>query len=300
MAKKKKKNLTKRAIIISSVLLFLCLLASVVYVYGMDYYRKYYACPQLGVNYNKYPVFGIDVSVHQGKIDWQLVAESKISFAFMKATEGQNFVDKNFETNWKAAKKQNIIVGAYLFYKFNKDGKDQADNFIKVVKTLEDNDMPPVVDFELCYGNRFSKVSHNKIQNQLLKCLRQLEKHYNCKPIIYTNIDTYNKYIKGSFDDYPLWLCRLCSEPNIHSWSFWQYSHKGIVPGIKGNVDMNIFNGSYTQFVDYVYKSRGIEVKKAERKTEHKNNNVKPKQQSSKKKPAQSANNRRGTRSTKK
>lgn len=262
MTKKKKKNLTKRAIIISSILVVFCVLVSAVYVYGLDYYRKYYACPTLGINYNKYPVIGMDISVHQGNIDWQVVYDSKISFVFMKATEGANFVDKNFAKNWKNAKEKNIVTGAYLFYKFNKDGKVQAENFINVVK-LEDNDLPPVVDFELCYGNRFSKVSKNQMQNQLLKCLRELEKHYKCKPIIYTNVDTYTKYIKDSFEDYPLWICKLCSEPTVKNWTFWQYTHKGIVPGIKGNVDMNIFNGTYSEFVNYVYEARGKKLEDA-------------------------------------
>ncbi|MBQ9312025.1 MAG: glycoside hydrolase family 25 protein [Bacteroidales bacterium] len=255
MTKKRKNNKAKKILFISCALIFLCILVSVAYIYGRDYYRKYYACPTLGINYNKYPVVGIDISSHQGDIDWQLVSESNISFAFMKATEGEDFVDKNFDKNWKKAKANNIITGAYLFYRFNKDGKIQADNFINTVK-LEDNDLPPVVDFELSYGNRFSSVSHNQIQNHLLKCLLQLEKHYKCKPIIYTNVNTYNKYIKGSFDDYPLWLCKLCTEPSLKTWTFWQYTHKGIVPGIKGSVDMNFFNGSYPDFVDYVYETR--------------------------------------------
>jgi len=256
MTKKKKKKLTKRALIVSIVLFILAVFACVIYGYGQDYYKRYYGCPQLAIDSAKYPVMGIDISVHQGKIDWKLVADNKVSFAFLKATEGESFIDKNFEDNWQKARKENIVVGAYHFFRFNKDGKIQAKNYIANV-TLDENDLPPVVDFESSYGNRFRKYSVKYIQNQLLKCLREMEKHYKQKPIIYTNIETYNKYIKGSFDDYPLWICKLCNEPSATiKWQFWQYTHKGSVAGIKGYVDMNIYNGSYSEFVDYIYTSQ--------------------------------------------
>lgn len=252
---RKKKITAKRIFLILSLLLVFTVGGIIAFTYAMDYYKKYYACPTLGIDYNKYPVMGIDISAHQGDIDWKVLSDNHISFVFIKATEGKDFVDKRFTQNQKKAKENNIVMGAYLFYKFNKTGEEQAKNFIRNVK-LSDNDLPPVVDFELSYGNRFSRLSHDKIQNQLLRCLFELEKHYKCKPIIYTNVDTYNKYIKGSFDEYTLWLCKLCTEPKMKTWTFWQYTHSGIIPGISGNVDMNIFNGSYTDFVNYIYNSR--------------------------------------------
>lgn len=276
MTKKKKNILSKRAIIISSFLVILSLSASVVYVYGIDYYRKYYACPTIGIDYNKYPVMGIDVSSHQGKIDWQTVYDSKVSFAFIKATEGENFVDKRFAENYKQARKENVIVGAYLFFKFNKDGGSQAKNFIKTV-SLDDNDLPPVVDFEVAYGNRLGSFSKKHIQRQLLKCLRELEKHYKVKPIIYTNINAYTKYIKGSFDDYSLWICKLCNEPTSTTpWTFWQYTHQGSIAGIKGHVDINVFNGSYSDFVNYLYNVHGKKQKKHAKSKNHPNNRRQP------------------------
>ena len=242
----------------------------------MDYYRTYYDCPTVALDNEKYPVNGIDISSHQGKIDWKLISDSKVYFAFIKATEGADFTDKMFETNWKAAKKENVIVGAYLFFKFNKDGRIQARNYIKNVK-LTDNDLPPVVDFEASYGNRLNKHTSSYVQNQLLKCLRELEKHYKCKPIIYTNVESYNKYIKGNFDDYPLWLCKLCNEPaTVKDWKFWQYTHKGSVPGIKGNVDMNVYNGSYAEFVNFIYNSHGKKYQKNAKQTNSPTNRRNP------------------------
>lgn len=245
----------KRNFIILSTCLILAVVLTSLFTYGRDYYKKYYLCPTLGVDYEKYPVTGIDISAHQGIIDWPTVSDNKITFALIKATEGCTFVDKRFKENQIKARENNIVMGVYLFYKFNKDGKEQAENFIRTVE-LGNNDLPPAVDFELSYGNRFSKISRNQVQNQLLRCLYTLEKHYKCKPIIYTNVNTYNKYIKGFFDEYPLWLCKLCTEPTQTNWTFWQYTHKGSIPGIKGNIDMNIFNGSYTDFVNFVYNAK--------------------------------------------
>jgi lysozyme len=114
--------------------------------------------------------------------------------------------------------------------------------------------LPPVLDVELFGGNKFSSDTKNKVISEIFNCLRTLEKHYDRKPIIYTNIETYENFIKGNFDDYDLWLCKLCNEPKTVKWKIWQYSHQGVVPGIKSDVDMNVFNGSYEEFVNYIYK----------------------------------------------
>jgi lysozyme len=242
----------KRVIIIISV--FLLLISGViVYNYGISYYRKYYACPGVLIDSYRFPVVGIDVASHQGKINWQEVYSSKVNFAFIKATEGETFVDKNFATNFKKARENKIIVGAYHFFRFNKNGKEQAYNFINNVK-LEESDLPPVLDVELFGGNKYNSETKNKVISEIFNCLRTLEKHYDRKPIIYTNIETYESFIKGNFEDYDLWLCKLCNEPKTIKWKFWQYSHSGVVPGIKSEVDMNIFNGSYEEFVEYLFK----------------------------------------------
>ena len=134
-----------------------------------------------------------------------------------------------------------------------KNGKEQAYNFINNVQ-LDSLSLPPVLDVELFGGNKFSFETKNKVISEIFNCLRTLEKYYDRKPIIYTNIETYENFIKGNFDDYDLWLCKLCNEPKTVKWKIWQYSHQGVVPGIKSDVDMNVFNGSYEEFVNYIYK----------------------------------------------
>lgn len=246
-------NKKKRRIVIIISVFVLLISSIIVYNYGINYYRKYYACPGIKIDYYRFPIVGIDVASHQGNINWHAVYSSKINFAFIKATEGETFVDKKFKYNFSEAKKNKVIVGAYHFFRFNKNGKEQAYNFINNV-SLDSLDFPPVVDVELYGGNKYSSETKNKVVSEIFNCLRILEKHYDKKPIIYTNIETYESFIEGNFEDYDIWLCKLCNEPKTIKWKFWQYSHSGVVPGIRGDVDMNVFNGSYEEFVEYLYK----------------------------------------------
>lgn len=248
----RKSRRRKKILIFCICAVFLCIVGYFLYSYGVDYYRQYYACPGVKIDYYRYPVRGIDVASHQGNINWKQVYDSGICFAFIKATEGESFVDKNFKRNWQRAKACNVIVGAYHFFRFNKDGKQQALNFIENVE-LSDEDLPPVLDVELYGGNKYNIETKNKVISEIFNCLRAFEKHYSKKPVIYTNVETYESFIKGNFDDYDLWLCKLCNEPKTVKWTFWQYTHQAVVPGIESEVDMNIFNGSYTDFVNYLY-----------------------------------------------
>lgn len=195
-----------------------------------------------------YSVHGIDVSKHQGTIDWKRVSRMnknniQISFVYIKATEGITRQDNKFEINWKQAAQNDILRGAYHFYYPSRDANKQADNFIKTVK-LSNGDLPPVVDIELSNGK-----SARKIRDDLNVFLDRLEKAYGVKPIIYTNINFYTTYLKDNFDDYPLWIAGYFDHDRFYNefttpWILWQHSEKGKVDGISGNVDFNVFKGS--------------------------------------------------------
>jgi len=195
-----------------------------------------------------YSVHGIDVSKHQSNIDWKRVATMrskniKISFVFIKATEGITRQDQKFKFNWENAGKNALLRGAYHFYYPSRDADLQADNFITKVK-LSKGDLPPVVDIEVTNGK-----SSTEIQKGLQVFLNRLEKHYKVKPIIYANINFYNKHLIGKFENYPLWIAGYFDHERFHNefetpWIFWQHSETGKVDGIRGNVDFNVFNGS--------------------------------------------------------
>lgn len=195
-----------------------------------------------------YTVHGIDISKHQGTIEWERVGRMKkegiqISFVFIKATEGITRQDNKFEANWKQSDRSGLLRGAYHFYYPSRDANKQADNFINVVK-LAKGDLPPVVDIEYSNGK-----SEKKICNDLKVFIGRLEKQYGVKPILYTNTNFYNTYLIGQFEEYPLWIAGYFDHERFYNefttpWIFWQHSEKGKVDGIRGNVDFNVFKGS--------------------------------------------------------
>lgn len=195
-------------------------------------------------------IHGIDVSKHQGIIDWKRVSEMrahdiKIDFAFIKATEGITRTDHNFKKNWKGAGKNNIIRGAYHFYYPSRDAKKQAQSFIETVELIK-GDLPPVIDIELDNGRAKKTI----VEDLKLMC-NELESHYGIKPIIYTNLHFYETYLKDDFNQYTLWISCYFDQKRFekecdHKWTFWQHSEKGKVDGISGNVDFNVYNGTLT------------------------------------------------------
>lgn len=193
----------------------------------------------------KYSVHGIDVSKYQMKINWDEVVKMrvdcvKISFAYIKATEGGALIDRLYDYNWENAKKHNVIRGAYHFYRPNVNSKIQANLFTSIV-TLEKGDLPPVLDIEVLGSDVKNTVKGIK------NWLKIVEKKYEMKPIVYTNIDFYNKYLKDNgIDSYPLWIAHYYEDEidEGFSWYFWQHNDGGKVNGIAGDVDFNVFNGN--------------------------------------------------------
>ncbi|MEO8582920.1 MAG: GH25 family lysozyme [Flavitalea sp.] len=204
-----------------------------------------------------YTVHGIDVSKYQRVIDWESVKamnveDVKITFAFIKATEGNINEDRFFQRNWKEAKAANIIRGAYHFFLATKSGKTQAENFISSVD-LEPGDLPPVLDVEQSYG-----VPSAKLKQRIREFLETIQNFYGVKPIIYTNVDFYTQNLSEDFNDYPLWVAHYIhkGQPRIYrDWHFWQYSEMGKVNGILNKVDFNVFNGDSIEFSRLLYKN---------------------------------------------
>ncbi|MEG1766196.1 MAG: GH25 family lysozyme [Muribaculaceae bacterium] len=203
--------------------------------------------PQISINKITYPVNGIDVSAHNGNIDFARVAQDSISFVFIKATEGASFKDGKFEKNYIAARDAGLKVGAYHFFRFDINGTLQGMNFVSSIgdKILE---LPLAIDLE----------EHGNPETPTLSVIKRLQEMidylagHGYDIIIYTNNNGYRRFVQSSFADYPLWLCRFTTPQEDVEWQFWQYSHWGEVDGIKGDVDLNIFNGSSYDFAQWL------------------------------------------------
>ena len=189
-----------------------------------------------------YSVHGIDVSAYQGHIDWPEVARQRVRFAFIKASEGATLRDARFGRNWREARAAGIVSGAYHYYLPNRDGGRQAALFIKTVP-LRSGDLPPVLDVE---APRFHDVA--ALRRGVRAWLAAVQAHYGVRPILYSNYTFYQRYLAGHFDDYPLWLAHYeVARPALPAerWIIWQHSDEAYVPGIRGPVDFNVFQGSY-------------------------------------------------------
>jgi len=230
----------------------LAAIAAFIY-FGNEYFSKpkFARYPAFGIDIpTNYEIHGIDVSRYQHNIDWKAVKamqdnEIKIGFAFIKATEGLGRVDDGFRKNWFNIKKANLPRGAYHFFISSKSGKAQAENFIGTV-TLDAGDLPPVLDIETANG-----ASVGDIRQRAKDWLVMIEKYYKVKPLIYTNIDFYENFLAGAFDDYPLWVAHyyVKDKPRINrKWTFWQHNEKGRVNGVDAFVDFNVFKGDSAAF----------------------------------------------------
>ncbi|MDO7885491.1 glycoside hydrolase family 25 protein [Hymenobacter cheonanensis] len=189
-----------------------------------------------------YSVHGIDVSAYQGRIDWPEVARQHVRFAFIKASEGATLRDARFRRNWREARAAGILSGAYHYFQPNRAGQEQASLFIRTVP-IRPGDLPPVLDVE---APRFHDVA--EMRRAVRAWLGAVEAHYGVKPILYSNYTFYRHYLAGHFDDYPLWLAHYeVARPALPAerWIIWQHSDEAYVPGIRGAVDFNVFQGSY-------------------------------------------------------
>ncbi|MNX15433.1 Lysozyme M1 precursor [compost metagenome] len=197
---------------------------------------------------HKGKVIGIDVSEFQGKVDWEEVEildeKYPVQFVFIRATAGNDRVDRQFKRNWEGAKENKIMRGAYHYYRPNENSIEQADLFIKTVK-LQKGDLPPVLDIEKLPKNQ----SLDSLKKGLKRWLVKVEKHYQVRPIIYSGERYYTDFLKEEFGDYLFWIANynFYREKIEDDWLFWQFTEKASLPGIKHRVDVNIYNGDLEQ-----------------------------------------------------
>ncbi len=188
----------------------------------------------------EFPIRGIDVSHHQGKIDWQRVAANDVAFAIIKATEGGDHVDDTFAENLRQARAAGLAVGAYHFFTFCRPGADQAKNFISVVPRGEPL-LPPVVDIEI-HGNCPHRPSPAELNAELLAFLGPVEATYGKPAIVYITDEAGPAYA-AHIPVRQRWLRSISMPPRGEGWVYWQYLDTGRVDGIDGDVDLNVLKG---------------------------------------------------------
>ncbi|MEB3371039.1 lysozyme [Saccharopolyspora mangrovi] len=195
------------------------------------------------------PIEGIDVSNHNGNIDWKKVAEDNKKFTFVLASDGTNFTNPKYSQQYHGAKDAGLIAGAYHFARpDDSDGATQANRFLDIIDYKNDGKtLPPVLDLEVdpnggsCYGKSVDGM------HQWTKSFNDTVKQRTGKdPIIYANPSFWKQCMGGtdSFSNHNLWLAAYeVDSPTVpkgfQDWDFWQYTDKGKVAGISGNTDIN-------------------------------------------------------------
>jgi lysozyme len=201
------------------------------------------------------PVHGIDVSRHQGDIDWYAVARAGTRFAFIKATDGGDYLDPKFHENWRKAREAGIPRGAYHFVYWCRPAHEQVAWFAANVPAEHDA-LPPVLDLE---WNNGSSCRHSLTRAEVLEKVRVLlagmEAHTGKVPVIYTDINFHRDILEDVALDNPMWLRSVAAQPHERyrnrPYAFWQYTQTGTVPGVRGEVDRNAFYGSEQDWIQF-------------------------------------------------
>lgn len=196
--------------------------------------------PDVEPNRQHFPIRGIDISAHNGPVDFLQVLADSIHFVYIKATEGATWRDAMFEQNYRAARDAGLAVGIYHFFRFDVPGWRQSVNIIGAIGSRH-LDMPIAIDVEE-WGNPTQFTTGHIIDE--LRSLVEMLRQNGREPIIYTNKNGYCRFVRGHFDDVALWICSFTSPPLAERdrWTIWQHSHIGRVQGIQGNVDLCTFN----------------------------------------------------------
>ena len=237
-----------KRVLIGLAVLFVLLLGFLGYENRHTIYYWWHG--EVVVDRSKYPIVGIDISSHNGDIDFYKVKNDDFSFVIIKASEGEDVLDSLFTTNYNRAKANGLKVGAYHYFRKNTDGINQAKNFVEAVGWRK-LDLPLVIDVE---DEINDKVSDDITMKNLTFMIDNLQSR-GFKVMIYTNGNGYKKYVKDRpFVNVNLWLCSFKKPDDIAHipHQLQQYSHHGRVNGINGDVDLDVFNGNEKQWEQWL------------------------------------------------
>jgi lysozyme len=207
------------------------------------------------------PVHGVDVSRFQTSVDWTTARANGVNFAFIKATEGGDLVDPMFRDHWRGAAQAGIPRGAYHFFYHCRPASEQARFFIRNVPRAPGS-LPPVLDMEwtpfspTCTTRRDGAV----IRAEAMNFIRIIEAHYGQRPVLYTSVDFFEDNEMWKLPGVEFWLRSVAAHPRDRyegqHWAFWQYTSTGLVPGIAGKADINVFAGGAAAWGDWLARRR--------------------------------------------
>ena len=185
---------------------------------------------------------GIDVSHHQGIINWKEVGRDKqIRFVYVKATQGTSITDEYYLRNMRGVREQGLRCGSYHFMSSRSSVRAQFRHFRTMMKRCR-QDLIPMIDVE---REGVKGWSRKQVQDSVALFTRLVKKYYGKKPLIYSQVNFYNSHLAPRFNTYFLFLGKYNSRrPEIKGagrHNIWQFTERGKVRGIKGHVDLDRF-----------------------------------------------------------
>jgi lysozyme len=195
---------------------------------------------------------GIDVSHHQGIIDWPKVRAGNIDFAFIKATEGIGYVDPQFKRNAAGANAAGILVG-YYHYAHPETNKalDEARAFVEATKG-QSAQLPYVLDLE----GEAAAIDRAILSLWAYTFMKEVQRLTGADVMLYTGAYFARDQLNNILAEFPLWVAHYGAASPLPNgtwkdWTVFQYSSTGVVQGVIGNVDLNEYNGSVEDMQGY-------------------------------------------------
>lgn len=204
---------------------------------------------------------GMDVSEWQGTIDFNRVARSGIKVVYIRSSLGNNYVDRQFETNYRKARAAGLSVGFYHYVtaRSAKQAAYQADFFVNTIRG-KSFDCRLAMDFENLGG-----LTEGEIRRIGASFLETVEKSSGKGSVLYSDLFNATRTFSGSFTKYPLWIAQYGvarpANTNWEEWVGWQYSDEGRIAGINGYVDLD-------RFTDGIFLERSGQITTEQREPE--------------------------------
>ncbi|MGP5126989.1 glycoside hydrolase family 25 protein [Brachybacterium tyrofermentans] len=181
---------------------------------------------------------GLDVSAHQGEIDWAKVSADGFTVAYIKATEGTGYTDATFQQNWDGARAAGLTTGAYHYFTLCSSGSEQAEDFLAAAPP-DDSALPPALDLEFD-GACEDRPEGVDAQTEIDDFTAAVEKAWGRRLIIYSSSDWRQHYGLPVTGPRPDWLYSERARPPQADWAVWQVRFDGTVSGISGGVDIDV------------------------------------------------------------
>lgn len=230
------------------------------------------------MQYTSERIYGIDISRYQHEqgrrvypIQWRRLRISNlgrrisdqrvsgsvdypVSFVYIKSTQGITIKNKYYAADRQGCLRVGLRVGAYHFFSTKCGGSEQAKYFLDNTR-LGHGDLPPVLDIEPSDRQIADMGGVDEMFRQVRLWLTAVERATGTRPLLYVNQRFVNKYLNQAPDlktDYHFWIARYGEyKPDIHL-ALWQLSADGRVAGIRGHVDLNVFNGYETHWQEFL------------------------------------------------